>query len=203
MNVIEPTHATPSKSGPSSNRQWRRRQIIATYASYTAAQILTAVRAHATLTSGARLALGIAFGLSAIAFIVSLVWLVGPSVRYGLGTRSYRHPAPGELKRLKDQGVSAKEAAAMFTRAADERQRAIRQHAEAVTYRILGPVIVFVAIYLIYARTFFDHVWLPSTPIEQVGLLAGFALLFSTLPSAVVAWSEPDPVPDDDAPGSR
>ena len=166
MNMIEPTNAKPPKSGPSKNRTWRRRQIIATYASYTAAQILIDVRAHATLTSAARLALDVAFGLAAIAFFVSLVWLVGPSVRYGLATRSYRHAAPGELKRLKDQGVSAKEAAAMFTRPADERQRAIRQHAEAVTYRILGPVIVFVAIYLIYARTFFDHVWLPSTQTE-------------------------------------
>jgi hypothetical protein len=128
---------------------------------------------------------------------VSLVWLVGPSVRYGLSTRSYRQPAPGELKKLKDHGVSAKQAHAMFSRPADERQRAIREHAQAVSFRILGPAIVLVAFYLIYAPMFLGHAWLPSTQIEQVELLAGFALLFSTLPAAVIAWSEPDPVPDD------
>jgi hypothetical protein len=197
MSAIEQTHPMPSSAAQSKSRQWRRRQIIATYAAYAAAAILTTVRAHATLGSGVGAALGVAFGLAAIAFIVSLVWLVGPGVRYGLSTRSYRQPAPGELKKLKDQGVSAKQAHAMFSRPADERQRAIREHAQAVSYRILGPVIVLVALYLIFATTFLDHAWLPSTEIEQVGLLAGFALLFSTLPAAVIAWSEPDPVPDD------
>lgn len=191
MSAIEPS------------RWWRRRQIIATYASYVTTAILTSVRAHATLGPGARLALGVAFGLAAATFIVSLVWLLGPSVRYGLSTRSYRQPAPGELKRLKEQGISAREAVAMFNRPADERQRAIRQHAQALSYQILGPVIVFVTLYLMFARRLLEQAWLPSSAIEQVALLGGFALVFSTLPSAVVAWSEPDPVPDDDAPRSR
>jgi hypothetical protein len=197
MSAIEPTHPTSSSAEPSKTRRWRRRQIIATYASYAVAWILMSVRAHMTLGSGPRGVLTGVFGLATIAFIVSLVWLVGPSVRYGLSTRSYRRPAPGELKKLKDQGVSAKQAHAMFTRPADERQLAIREHAQAVSYRILGPVIVAVTLYVIYAPMFLDHAWLPTTQIEQVGLLAGFALLFSTLPAAVIAWSEPDPVPDD------
>jgi hypothetical protein len=197
MSAIEPTRPMPSNAKPSRSRQWRRRQIIATYAAYAATAVLTSVRTHATLGSGARAALGVAFGLAAAAFIVSLVWLVGPSVRYGLSSRSYRQPAPGELKKLKDQGVSARQAHAMFTRPADERQRAILQHAQAVSYRILGPAIVLVALYLIYAPMFLGHVWLPSTQVEQVELLAGFALLLGTLPAAVIAWSEPDPVPDD------
>ena len=46
-------------------------------------------------------------------------------------------------------------------------------------------------------RRILDHAWLPTTQIEQVGLLAGVALLFSSLPAAVIAWSEPDPVPED------
>jgi hypothetical protein len=203
VNVIEPTHSMLSSAEPPTSRPWRRRQIIATYASYVVAAILTGIRAHATLGSGARLALGIAFGLAATTFIVSLLWLLGPSVRYGLSRQSYRRPAPGELKKLKDQGVSAKEAHTIFTRPADERQRAIREHAQAVSYQILGPVIGFVALYLIFARTIFDHAWLPSSQIEQVVLLAGFSLLASTLPSAVVAWSEPDPVPAEDAPRAR
>ncbi len=91
----------------------------------------------------------------------------------------------------------------MFSLPADERQRAIRQRAQAVSYQILGAVIAVVAVYLIYAPMFLKHAWLPSTNVEQVGLLAGFSLLFGTLPAAVVAWSEPDPVPDDDAPRSR
>jgi hypothetical protein len=197
MNAIEPTHPMPTSAKPSKRRHWRRRQIIATYLAYAATAVLTSVRAHATLGPGARAALGVAFGLAAITLIVGLVWLAGPTVRYGLSTRSYRQPAPGELKNLKDQGVSARQAQAMFTRPADERQRAIRQHAQAVSFQILGPVIVLIALYLIFARTFLGHACLPSTEIEQVVLLAGFALLFSTLPAAVIAWSEPDPVPDD------
>ena len=197
MSAIEPTHPMSARAKPSKSRRWRRRQIVATYTAYAAAAILTGVRTHAALGPGARGPLDVAFGLAAIVFIVSLVWLVGPSVRYGLSSRSYRQPAPGELKKLKDQGVSARQTYAMFTRPPDERQHAIRQRAEAIAYRILGPVIVLVALYFIFARSFVNHAWRPSTQIEQVGLLAGFALLFSTLPAAVIAWHEPDPVPDD------
>lgn len=196
MSAIEPTDPMPSMQNHSKSRRWRRRQISATYVAYAATAVLTSVRAHATLGPGARGVLGVAFGLAAVTFIVSLVWLVAPTVRYGLSNRSYRQPAPGELKKLRDQGVSAKQAHAMFSRPADERQRAIREHAQAVSFRILGPAIVLVAFYLIYAPVFLGHVWLPSTQIEQVEVLAGFALLFSTLPAAVIAWSEPDPVPD-------
>lgn len=196
MSAIEPTHPMPLSAELSKSR-WRRRQIIATYATYAATAILTSVRAHATLSPDTRVAMGVAFGLAATAFIVSLVWLVGPSVRYGLSTGSYRQPAPGELNKLKDQGVSARQAKAVLTRPADERQRAVREHAEAISYRILSPLIVVVVLYLIFATRFLDHAWLPSTETEKVALLAGFALLFSTLPAAVIAWSEPDPVPDD------
>jgi hypothetical protein len=197
MSAIEPTHPMPSNAKPSNSQRWRRRLITGTYVAYAATAVLTSVRVHATLGPGARGVLGVAFGLAAVTFLVSLVWLVAPSVRYGLSTRSYRQPAPSELKKLRDQGVSAKQAHAMFSRPADERQRAIREHAQAISFRILGPVIVLVALYLIYAPMFLGHVWLPSAQVEQVELLAGFALLFSTLPAAVIAWSEPDPVPDD------
>jgi hypothetical protein len=159
--------------------------------------ILVSVRSHATLSSSARAVLSAVFGLAGAAFIVSLVWLIAPSVRYGLSSRAYRQPAGGELKTLRDQGMSAKAAQAMFTRPADERQRAIREHAQAVSYRILGLVIVVPALYIIFIVPVFSHPWLPSTRTEQVGLLAGFALLLGTLPAAVIAWSEPDPVPDD------
>jgi hypothetical protein len=197
MSSISPTHPISSSAEHSRSRRRRRRQIIVTYAAYAMTVILASVRAHATLGSSARAVLMAAFGLAAVIFIASLVWLVGPSVRYGLSSRTYRRPARGELKTLRDQGVSAKEAHAMFTRPADERQRAIREHAQAVAYRILGPVIVVLALYVIFATPVLGHAWLPSTQSEQVGLLAGFALLFSTLPAAVIAWSEPDPVPDE------
>jgi hypothetical protein len=197
MSPIEPTHQTQSSAAQSKRRRWRRRQIIATYASYAVVMMLESVRAHATLGSGARQLLFGAWGLAVIAFIVSLVWLVAPSVRYGLSTQSYRQPTLTDLKRLRDQGVSAREAHAMFYRPADERQRAIREHARAVAYQIIGPVIAVVVFYLIFAPTFFSHPWLPSNQIEETGLLLGLALVFSTLPAAVIAWSEPDPLPDD------
>jgi hypothetical protein len=58
----------------------------------------------------------------------------------------------------------------MFTRPADERRCTIREHAQAVSYRILGPVIILVALYLIYAPMFLDYAWLPSTAVEQAAL---------------------------------
>jgi hypothetical protein len=197
MSAIGPTHATAPRAEQLSSRRWRRRQIVATYSSYVAVVVLISIRAHVPLSSGARGTLTAAFGFAAVVFIVSLVWLVAPSVQYGLHDRSYRRPARGELKALRDRGVSAKEAQAMFIRPADERQRAIRERARAVSYQILGPVIVVAVLYLIFGPRFIDHPWLPSTEIEQVWLLAGFAMLFSTLPAAVIAWSEPEPVPDD------
>jgi hypothetical protein len=197
MSSISPTHPLSSRAEQAKSRRWRRRQIIVTYAAYAVTVILVSVRSHATLGSSARAMLLAVFGLAAATFIVSLVWLVAPSVRYGLSFRAYRQPARGELKTLRDQGVSAKEAHAMFTRPADERQRAIREHAQAVSYRILGPVIVVPALYIIFVTPVLAHAWLPSTQSEQVALLAGFALLVGTLPAAVIAWSEPDPVPDD------
>jgi len=197
MSAIGPKQPTASSARQTKSRRWRRRQIIATYASYAVAMILESIRGHATLGSEARQVLFSAWGLAVLAFIVSLVWLVAPSVRYGLSSRSYRQPAPAELKMLRDQGVSAKQAHAMLSRPADERQRAIAEHARAVSYQILAPVVTFFAAYLIYAPRLLRNVWLPSTEIEQVGLLAGFVLLFSSLPAAVIAWSEPDPVPDD------
>jgi len=197
MSAIEPTHPTGSSAEQSKRRRWRRRQIIATYAFYAAVVVLESVRAHVALDSGAR-RVGLAvFALAVLAFLVSLVWLVAPSVRYGLSNRSHRQPALAELKALREQGVSAKQAAAMFNRPADERQRAIREHARAVAYQIIGPAIYLVALYLIFAPQFFNHPWLPSSETEQVGLLVGVVLLFSTLPAAVIAWSEPDPVPDE------
>lgn len=197
MSAISPTHPRSSRAEQAESRRWRRRQIIVTYAAYAVTVILVSVRSHATLGSSMRAILLALFGLAAATFIVSLVWLVAPSVRYGLSSRAYRQPARGELQTLRDQGVSAKEAHAMFTRPADERQRAIREHAQAISYRILGPVTVVPALYIIFVAPVFSHAWLPSTRSEQVALLAGFALLLGTLPAAVVAWSEPDPVPDD------
>ena len=197
MSSISPTHSVSSRAEQAKSRRWRRRQIIVTYAAYVVTVILISVRSHAALGSSARAVLLAVFGLAAATFIVSLVWLAAPSVRYGLSSRAYRQPARGELKTLRDRGVSAKEAHAMFARPADERQRAIREHAQAISYRILGPVVVVPALYIIFVTPVLDHAWLPTTRSEQVALLAGFALLLGTLPAAVVAWSEPDPVPDD------
>ena len=197
MSSISPTHPVSSRAEQAKSRRWRRRQIIVTYAAYAVTVILVSVRSHATLGSSARAVLFVVFALAGATFVVSLVWTVAPSVRYGLSSRAYRQPARGELKTLRDRGVSAKEAHAMFTRPADERQRAIREHAQAVSYRILGPVIVVPALYVIFVTPVLSHAWLPSTQTEQVALLAGFALLVGTLPAAVVAWSEPEPVPDD------
>lgn len=196
MSAMEPTHAV-SGHEHANRRRWRRRQIMTTYASYVGLVILMAIRSHVTPGSGAGAAVFVAFGFSGLAFIASLLWMVGPSVRYAMSERSYRQPAPGELKRLKAQGASAKQVEAMYTRPADERQRAIREHAQAVSYQILGPIIIIAIVYYLLVTSFFNQLWLPSSHGEQFMLLVGVTLLIGTLPSAVVAWSEPDPIPDD------
>src|ERR1700730_18606417 len=119
MSSISPTHPVSSRAEQAKSRRWRRRQSIVTYAAYAVTVILVSFRSHATLGSSARAVLFVVFALAGATFVVSLVWTVAPSVRYGLSSRDYRQPARAELKTLRDRGVSAKEAHAMFTRPDD------------------------------------------------------------------------------------
>lgn len=199
MTAINQSQAARVSGDTSTNRRWRRREIIATYASYAVVLVSYGLRAHVALPDTARSALVAVFGLAVVVFAFSLLWLVTPIVRYGTSAGTRRRPGIAGFKDLKAQGISAAAANAMLSRAPDERQRAMLEHAQAVAYRIIGPTLGVAGFYFVVVAQLFPHAWLPTTPIEQLGLFVGLAMLFSTLPSAVIAWTEPDPVPDDPA----
>lgn len=197
MSAIEPKKTWSGGITPG-RRQWRRWQIVATYVTYAVLFATESIRAHVALAGSARTLLFLVFSLAAVGFLASLLWLVSPSVGYGLARVSYRPLHVRDLRALKATGVSARQAAAVLRRPPDEQQLAIREHARAVSYVILGPIIMVVAIYLALATQLFSNAWMPTSGLERVTLVSAFALLYSTLPAAVVAWREPDPVPEDD-----
>ena len=75
----------------------------------------------------------------------------------------------------------------------DERQQAIRHRAQSVAYQVFGIVVMVGAAYGVFAGTIVDrHLWLPHTSSELTAIAMALLLLYSTLPAAVVAWTEPD-----------
>jgi hypothetical protein len=79
----------------------------------------------------------------------------------------------------------------------DERQRSIRDRAYRSAYTILTSLTMLALIYLSYAASFEGlGLWLP--PRQSVfAIVTGFILLSTSLPTAVIAWNEPDPEGDD------
>ncbi len=73
----------------------------------------------------------------------------------------------------------------------DERDTSVRDHAYRRSYWI---AIIVVALGLVYAMLAADHSdwWLPQTADAYGAVLVGFLFLIGSLPTAVVAWSEPD-----------
>lgn len=78
----------------------------------------------------------------------------------------------------------------------DERQEAVRNRAYRLAYGILGALACFAALYL-YIAADSGSLWLPTTSNELQAAFWGVLLLTSTLPAAVLAWTEPDPVAPD------
>lgn len=76
----------------------------------------------------------------------------------------------------------------------DERQRVIRNSAYRSAYLILGNTFIIVASYWLFATNSFGEgrLWLPSGD-EAQNLFVLALLLFYTLPTALIAWNEPDP----------
>ena len=83
----------------------------------------------------------------------------------------------------------------------DERERAQRDHAMALAYRILMVAIVTVAAAALIADT--AHVHLISTAQVGVPEYVAQALWFVvSLPLVVMAWTLPDPDPEPESPGT-
>lgn len=80
----------------------------------------------------------------------------------------------------------------------DERQLALRDRAHYRAYQILGVLFVLTIVYAMLA-TVLDGVGLPTpeTSAQFSGLIFLLTLLVASLPASMIAWFEPDPVPDE------
>lgn len=80
----------------------------------------------------------------------------------------------------------------------DERELMVRNHAYYHAYRLLSAVFGLFLAYLLFATVFFRDAGLPvpSTLGDFAQLALLLAYLVMSLPASVVAWTEPDPVPD-------
>ena len=74
----------------------------------------------------------------------------------------------------------------------DERLLQVKNQAYRSAYQVLAPVAV-----IVWALSLAGQQWLPADQgrADATVLLFGVALLASTLPTAIVAWREPDPEP--------
>jgi hypothetical protein len=77
----------------------------------------------------------------------------------------------------------------------DERQLQVRDRAFYRAYQVLSSVAGLWIVYETIARTSTrPWFWVPVSFDEYQALVWGYLLLAMTLPSAVIAWTEPDPV---------
>lgn len=78
----------------------------------------------------------------------------------------------------------------------DERERALRDHMYALAYRILGIVIGGLSFIALTANVIFN--WHPAVD-PAIGIapfLVTLIWFLGTLPTALIAWTVPDPEPD-------
>jgi hypothetical protein len=80
--------------------------------------------------------------------------------------------------------------------ALDERQRAVRDRAYVAAYRYVGALFFLAAV---YGGLAWDSglLWLPGDWVAIQAIVWGVFLLVTTLPSAALAWDEPEPVGED------
>lgn len=79
----------------------------------------------------------------------------------------------------------------------DERQRYARDNAYRLAYAYASSAVMLALLYWYFASDIQKvKLWLPSTENELLATFWGFWLLLTTLPSAVLAWIEPDPITD-------
>ncbi len=73
----------------------------------------------------------------------------------------------------------------------DERQRALRHRTYVRAYSVLAGLVAFVALYVFIAVDA-GTLWLPRSNLALQAVLWGVLILVVTLPTALVAWMEPD-----------
>lgn len=77
----------------------------------------------------------------------------------------------------------------------DERQRAVREQAHYLAYHSWGAAFGLGLVYWYFAGEFGG--WLPRSYNERTAVFWTLLLSLVSLPSAIIAWLEPDPVPDE------
>jgi MFS family permease len=78
-------------------------------------------------------------------------------------------------------------------RTVDERQIQVRDRAFYRGYQVLSALFGLWIVYETIARTSrLDWLWVPSTFDEYQAIVWGYLLISMTLPSAIIAWTEPD-----------
>jgi hypothetical protein len=83
----------------------------------------------------------------------------------------------------------------------DERQTAVRDNAHRAAYQILGTsiIVVLALVQMMTTGPLADRPWTPQISVQSVVVPASttFLWMYVTLPTAVIAWREPDPDPDE------
>lgn len=94
------------------------------------------------------------------------------------------------------QKIANKEAAEL-----DEHQTAVRDNAHRTAYQILGSAIIvgLVLLHMLTTGPLGFRPWTPQFSIRSIVLpvLTTILWMYVTLPTAVIAWAEPDPDPDE------
>lgn len=75
----------------------------------------------------------------------------------------------------------------------DERQQAVRGQAYQTAYRILTGLVIFLLGLYVSIGSFNAQWFLPRDFFAWIIVFFGLAILITSLPSAVFAWTEPDP----------
>lgn len=176
------------------SRTWRRRLIVAMYVGYVAllAEVLVHERFGRPWPPGIGAFAALIFGMTSIVVITSWAWMLSAAVRYGY-FHTQRRAGVTRPRTLKAQGYSASEALEAVTVPPDERQEAIRHRAQARAFQISGGVVLVGAMYAVLATQLLPGLWLPHTGAEIWAVVTAVTLLYTTLPVAILAWTEPDP----------
>lgn len=85
--------------------------------------------------------------------------------------------------------------------ALDERQTAVRNEAHRTAYQILGSMILvaLVSLQILTTGLLSERPWTPQISIREIvaPIVTTMVWLYVTLPTAVIAWREPDPAADE------
>lgn len=75
----------------------------------------------------------------------------------------------------------------------DERQRSVRNAMYVRAYQILGALLMTIGLY-VYIASDSKTWWLPQSSLELQAVFWGIWVFVMTLPAALIAWLEPDPL---------